>query len=54
MDGILRIVLDQLAKEAARLGNEYIQKGLALIERLILGEATDAEIIAWLKTQQES
>ena len=46
---ILALLLPQLKELAENAASELIKQGIELVERLLSGQASDEEAIAWLK-----
>ena len=52
MDGLVRTILDEIRREAVAIGNAAIKKGVELLRDRLEGEATDEQIMAWLREVQ--
>lgn len=49
IQAILALLLPALKELAERHADDLIREGVNLLERLVSGQATDADAIAWLK-----
>lgn len=53
MDSFTEMLLDMLADEAIKAGSDLIRDGVQLVKRRLSGDASDEEIMAWLRAAQE-
>lgn len=53
MDSFTEMLLDMLADEAIKAGSDLIRDGVQLVKRRLGGDASDEEIMAWLRAAQE-
>ena len=53
MSPLLAPVLVMLQDEAARLGSSLIEDGIRLVRDRLTGEASDEDIMRWLRAAQE-
>lgn len=54
MDGLSQVILDLIRREAVAIGSRYIEKGADLLRDRLRGEATDEQILEWLREAQRS
>lgn len=52
MDSILKAILDRLGQEAITVGSDLIRDGVELVKARLTGEATDQQILDWLREAQ--
>lgn len=53
MDSLTEMMLDMLADEAVKAGSDLIRDGVDLVKRRLEGEATDEDIMQWLREAQD-
>lgn len=54
MNPLVDKLLDEVLEAARLYAMDLVGEGIALLRRVITGEASDAEIIAYLKARQEA
>ena len=54
MSPLLAPVLAMLQAEAVRLGSSLIEDGVRLVRDRLTGEASDADVMIWLREIQDS
>lgn len=53
VDQLTDAILERFREEAIELGSDLIQDGADLLEKHLEGQASDEEILAWLRRKHE-
>ena len=53
MDALTRSILDTLIERGGELAKDLVLRGVQLVRDRVDGNASDADVMAWLRSQQE-